>query len=67
MLRLLQCLEFREIQRARKERHAVFVYSCLACPQGAFSERKPADERAGGGLQRLDQLAVSAVPPLRAV
>jgi len=52
---------------ARKERQAVFVYSCLECPQGALSVRQPDDECAGGRLQRLDQLAVSAVPPLRAV
>ena len=67
MLRLLQSLPFRETQLARKERHAVFVYPYLACPQGAFAERQPADERAGGRLQRLNQLGVSAVPPLRAV
>ena len=39
------------------------VNSCLPCPQGTLSEREPADERAGGRLQRLDQLAVSVCPP----
>jgi len=44
------------------------VNSCLPCPQVPFSEREPADERAGGRLQRLDQLGVSvSLPPVRAV
>ena len=39
------------------------VNSCLPCPQGPCSVRKPADERAGGRLQRLDQLGVSVYLP----
>ena len=35
------------------------VNSCLPCPQVPFSVLKPADERAGGRLQRFDQLEVS--------
>jgi len=31
-------------------------------PQGTLSVREPADERAGGRLQRLEQLAVSVSP-----
>ena len=41
------------------------VNSCLSCPQVPVSELEPADERAGGRLQRLDQLAVSvSLPPV---
>ena len=39
------------------------VDSCLPCPQDPFSVREPADEHAGGRLQRLEQLAVSVSPP----
>jgi len=39
------------------------VNSCLSCPQVPFSDLEPADERAGGYLQRLNQLAVSVSPP----
>ena len=39
------------------------VNSCLSCPQVPFSGREPADERAGGRLQQLDQLGVSVSPP----
>ena len=34
-----------------------------ACPQVPVSVLEPADERAGGRLQQLDQLAVSVSPP----
>ena len=40
------------------------VNSCLSCPQVSVPILEPADERAGGRLQRLDQLAVSVSPPL---
>jgi len=40
------------------------VNSCLPCPQGTLSVREPADERAGGRPQRLDQLAVRVSPPI---
>jgi len=40
-----------------------YVNSRLPCQQGTFSAIEPADERAGGRLQRLDQLAVSVSPP----
>ena len=39
------------------------VNSYLPCPQVPLSVQEPADERAGGRLQRLDQLAVSVCPP----
>ena len=39
------------------------VDSCLPCSQVPCSVREPADERAGGRLQRLDQLGVSVSPP----
>jgi len=45
-----------------------FVNSCLLCPQAHSAANESADERAGGRLQRLDQLAVSVSPhPVRAV
>jgi len=43
------------------------VNSCLSCPQVSVPILEPADERAGGRLQRLDQLAVSVSPPLACV
>ena len=44
------------------------VNSCLPCPQVPCSFPQPADEFAGGRLQRLDQLAVSvSSPPVYAV
>jgi len=44
------------------------VNSCLPCPQVPLSVPQPADEFAGGRLQRLDQLAVSvSSPPVYAV
>jgi len=38
------------------------VNSCLPCPQGTLAAIEPADERAGGRFQRLDQLGVSVSP-----
>jgi len=45
-----------------RQRAYTCVNSCLPCPQDPLSGREPADERAGGRLQRLDQLAVSVSP-----
>ena len=45
------------------ETECICVNSCLPCLQWPLSALEPADERAGGRLQRLDQLAVSVSPP----
>ena len=46
-----------------RQRAYTCVNSCLPCPQVPLSVLEPADERAGGRLQRLDQLGVSVCPP----
>ena len=58
-----QCETYRRDQCTMRQSAYTCVNSCLSCPQVPLSVRQPADERAGGRLQRLDQLAVSVCLP----
>jgi len=58
-----QCETYRRDQCTMRQSAYTCVNSCLSCPQGPLSVLEPADERAGGRLQRLDQLGVSVSPP----
>jgi len=47
-----------------RQNEFTFVNSCLSYSQNPSSGRQPANERAGGRLQRLNQLAVHSPPPV---
>jgi len=59
---LFQCETRRRDGCKMRQRAYECLSSCLSWPQGPLSVHQPADERAGGRLQRLDQLAVSVFP-----
>jgi len=47
-----------------RQNEFTFVNSCLSYPQNPLSGQQPANERAGGRLQRLNRLAAHTPPPV---